>query len=165
MLEDVISPNFSKGPDIPSGSRNLNQTTEEQYDPSQDRSPTRSLSEDRLHVSLRLGPLYPVSEDGTATIETRRGAKAGKATTSKPSASRKRTGRTEKVSRSPAQGVSVKRRRVTKGQNSPKRRTPVDPKKSTAGTATSSKAQPTIKLIPASRKKGMDFRSGPPPLP
>lgn len=168
VLVDIISPIFPGGNDIPSGSRNPNQNLEEQYDPNQDRSPIRSLSEDRLHVSLRLGPLYSGTEEGDVpqgAREAKKYTKPAKSSGTKPTNSRKRSERSEKVSRSPAQTEAPKRRRTTKGQNSPRRRTPVDPTKSSTGADSSSRTQPIIKLIPASRKKGTDFRSGPPPLP
>ncbi|KAL0858243.1 hypothetical protein Bca101_063397 [Brassica carinata] len=141
MLDDIVSPNFPGGTNIPSGSRNPNQTVEEQYDPNQVRSPIRSLSEDRLHVSLRLGPLYPVTEVDADVQEIGRSAKAPKANNTKQNDSRKRTERSDKANQSPAQGVLVKRRRVTKGQSSPKRRTLLDPKKNTAGASTSSRGR------------------------
>ncbi|KAL0890943.1 hypothetical protein Bca101_014926 [Brassica carinata] len=57
LLEEPMSTRQSVERLIPSSSRNPILQTTENYDPSQDRSPIRSLSEDRLHVSLRLGPL------------------------------------------------------------------------------------------------------------
>ncbi|KAG5400295.1 hypothetical protein IGI04_014902 [Brassica rapa subsp. trilocularis] len=42
---------------IPSSSKNPVQENLSEYNAAQDRSPIISLSEDRLHVSLRLGPL------------------------------------------------------------------------------------------------------------
>ncbi|CAN7082796.1 unnamed protein product, partial [Brassica oleracea var. botrytis] len=42
---------------IPSSSKNPVQGAVPEYNATQDRSPIRSLSDDRLHVSLRLGPL------------------------------------------------------------------------------------------------------------
>lgn len=64
------------------------------------------------------------------------------------------------------QGVSVKRRRVTKTQSSPKRKQtkgigakPVGPP---VGAGTS---QSRTTIIPATKKKGADFRIAPKPLP
>lgn len=134
-----------------------------------DRSPIRTLSEDRVHVSLRLGPVYePYSDPRAAEQETSlsedfpllaRTTDKGKA--SLPAGTRKR------VARSSTQGISLKKRRVTKG-NSPKRRTP--PATPSAGQATATqgtttRAQPRTTAFPSSRKKGADFRSGPNPLP
>lgn len=56
-LEENLTVHLSGGSNLPSSSRNPENTTRDQYDPSQDRFPIRTLSEDRLHVSLRLGPL------------------------------------------------------------------------------------------------------------
>ncbi|KAH0892797.1 hypothetical protein HID58_055226, partial [Brassica napus] len=53
-LEENLTVHQPGGSNIPSSSRKQNRVTPDQYDPSQDRSTIRTLSEDRLHVSLRL---------------------------------------------------------------------------------------------------------------
>ncbi|KAF3525643.1 hypothetical protein F2Q69_00047019 [Brassica cretica] len=62
QLEEVLPLPHSGGSNLPSSSRNPIRTSEE-FDPTQDRSPIRTLSEDRIHVSLRLGSLFPDDED------------------------------------------------------------------------------------------------------
>ncbi|KAH0917249.1 hypothetical protein HID58_024909 [Brassica napus] len=123
-LEENLEINKSGGKDIPSSSRNPGRTATEQYDPSQIRSPIRTLSEDRLHVSLRLGPLLePDSEEDVAIPLKLKGIResspvemrAAKNKSSLPVAKKR-------VCRSPTQGVNVKRRRVTKTQSSPRRK-------------------------------------------
>ncbi|CAH8353725.1 unnamed protein product [Eruca vesicaria subsp. sativa] len=59
LEEAAATPTFGN---LASSSRNPAAITETRYDASQDRSPIRTLSEDRVHVSLRLGPLF-VSEE------------------------------------------------------------------------------------------------------
>lgn len=56
-LEETEPPLQPVERSIPSSSRNPILQTPEHYYPSQDRCPIRSLSEDRLHVYWRLGPL------------------------------------------------------------------------------------------------------------
>ncbi|KAG2290425.1 hypothetical protein Bca52824_050029 [Brassica carinata] len=72
-----------------------------------ERSPIRTLSEDRIHVSLRLGPLLQ-----TETEERKR--KVGNSQTLR------------KVGNSPAQGHAIKKQRVTKVHPSPKRKLMLD---------------------------------------
>ncbi|KAL0896575.1 hypothetical protein Bca101_080536 [Brassica carinata] len=61
-LDENLNLHQSGGSNVPSSSRNPDKAPRTQYDPTQDRSPIRTLSEDRLHVSLRLGPLYVPEE-------------------------------------------------------------------------------------------------------
>ncbi|KAH0904653.1 hypothetical protein HID58_044156 [Brassica napus] len=80
-----------------------------------ERSPIRTLSEDRAHVSLRLGPL-PVSAYPSPTPQALKAVgkkKKAAVTKQKPPAIRR-------VLRSPVQGISLNKRRVIKTQNSPK---------------------------------------------
>ncbi|KAF2607710.1 hypothetical protein F2Q68_00043119 [Brassica cretica] len=56
-LEENLPILQSGANNIPSSSKNPVQGAVPEYNATQDRSPIRSLSEDRLHVSLRLGPL------------------------------------------------------------------------------------------------------------
>lgn len=68
--------------------------------------------------------------------------------------------------KSPAKVVSVKRRRVTKSHPSPRRKLLQDAITSGTGAAASKAGQqPHMTLIPATKKKGADFRSGPGRLP
>ncbi|KAG2313459.1 hypothetical protein Bca52824_025016 [Brassica carinata] len=84
-----------------------------------DRSPIRTLSDDRVHVSLRLRPLLFDNEE-----EDRQ--QTDLPSLSKAAGKRKADGQktTKKTSRGLSQGVAVKRRRTTKGQNSPRRASP-----------------------------------------
>ncbi|KAJ4883127.1 Uncharacterized protein Rs2_33220 [Raphanus sativus] len=120
-LEDTTPRIQSGGSNVPSSSKTPIQDRVLDYDATQDRSPIRSLSEDRLHVSMRLGPLIIHEEDDTVPTRSRGknlrstvalGSQKGKAP--ETSTTRKR------VIRSPAQGVSVKKRRTTKAQSSPR---------------------------------------------
>ncbi|KAF3481030.1 hypothetical protein DY000_02064400 [Brassica cretica] len=110
---------------IPSSSRNPILQTPEHYAPSQDRSPIRSLSEDRLHVSLRLGPLRDTNieeeEEDTVLPQKESALKCLASTISR--VDKGMPPQTKKcVCRSPLQGVSLKRRKVTHSQNSPRRK-------------------------------------------
>lgn len=153
-------------------------SSEINYIASQDRSPIRTLSEDRVHVSLRLGPLLDSEDDGSLNLPVA----ALKAKSSKAQlAKEKNTGRIKgavspgsrkRLLRSPVQGLQQqKKRRVTKIQNSPKRRQTKEAGTSAAGNKSSRSAatlpgtQPRTTIIPATRKKGADFRSVPSPLP
>ncbi|CAH8301123.1 unnamed protein product, partial [Eruca vesicaria subsp. sativa] len=67
---DETLPIFQSGAsNVPSSSKNTAQEHEQDYDATQDRSPIRSLSEDRLHVSLRLGPLQIFDEGENVAIQ------------------------------------------------------------------------------------------------
>lgn len=167
-LEENLNIQASGGNTNPSSSKTPRSGSLMAQEGITDRSPIRSLSEDRVHVSLRLGPVYEsaalrdfgseetLSED---IPHLRRPTEKGKASVAD---SRKRVAKTTN------QGVSVKKRRVTKGHNSPKRRTP--PATPGAGQAkktqgATSGAQPRTTVFPASKRKGTDFRSAPNPLP
>lgn len=127
-----------------------------------DRSPIRSLSEDRIHVSLRLGPLLPESTEETETDESYElpvhpGLSA--------KAAGKRVAR-RRVASSPLQGGSTKRRRTTKLAPSPRRKLMIDA--ITTGGRAPKKAQtkkPSVKLIPAMSRKEKDFHPLQNPLP
>lgn len=128
-----------------------------------DRSPIRTLSDHIIHVSLRLGPVSePDARDINATLTQSGdllilGSQNDKGTTTN---SKKRT------VRSPVQGVTGKKRRVTKVQNSPRRRTTATARATkTAPLASSSRAHPRSTIIPATRRSGTNFWSGPKPLP
>ncbi|KAJ4901222.1 DUF4283 domain-containing protein [Raphanus sativus] len=106
------NPLSSKHPQLPSARANEGML---------DRSPIRTLSEDRLHVSLRLGPLA-FDSDGNTQQSSRdeasplTGLILGKGKASAQPAARKR------ILRSPVQGATPKRRRVEKTENSPRRK-------------------------------------------
>ncbi|RID54264.1 hypothetical protein BRARA_G01598 [Brassica rapa] len=125
-LEDTLT-------NHPSGGSNKASTSKHQGTPlamhqggSLDRSPIRTLSEDRIHVSLRLGPMVdsPLAREDLAQEIFKEpsgdlpvmGAPTGKGKASKPLETKKRT------LRSSVQVASVKKRRVTKTQNSPRRK-------------------------------------------
>ena len=150
-----------------SSTRNQNRVTPDQYDPSQDRSPIRTLSEDRLHVSLRLGSLREPDEPMESipiakkrTMATNSSAPLLSSKVDGPSHTDRREGK------SPVQAIGVKGRRVTKTQYSPRRKILQDATTSGKTDATvKSGQQPRMKLILATKKKITDFRSGPAPLP
>ncbi|KAF2531004.1 hypothetical protein F2Q70_00032222 [Brassica cretica] len=75
-------------------------------------SPIRTLSEDRAHVSLRLGPMPPLT--GATSPEPTLSKAAGKRVTRAPPKSR--------VQGSPTKGVPVNKRKVTKAKSSSKRK-------------------------------------------
>ncbi|KAG2306550.1 hypothetical protein Bca52824_026298 [Brassica carinata] len=91
-----------------------------------ERSPIRTLSEDRIHVSLRLGPLLLESEEDSADtaalqLKEARASKAIGKRIATSSQSQKRTGR------SPNQDAPPKRRRTTtKTKPSPCRKLMLD---------------------------------------
>lgn len=128
-----------------------------------ERSPIRTLSEDRVHVSLRLGPFLQAeeeeSEDQRMTLAAFSKA-AGKRKTG-GSQSRKR------VDSSPAQAQGAKKRRVTKAHPSPKRKLMIDAITIGArgSSGTTRKSAPSPKIIPPTVKKGKDFRPLPKLLP
>lgn len=186
-LRGAIVPSSSRNPEqtvdgddlrknLPSSSKNLSRGKEGTYDASQDRSPIRTLSEDRVHVSLRLGPLFDSSDKDDSLdlpLETFRskGKAKAKSVADKQSSGDRGTKAPEKKKRGQGalqQGVSVKRRRVTKTQSSPKRRqtkgwtikTKAGGSEVAAGTS-----QPRTTIIPATKKKGADFRIAPKSLP
>lgn len=166
-LEETMP--IGEGTNIPSTSRNHGQINGDNYDASQDRSPIRTLSEDRVHVSLRLGPLFDSEEEGSFNLQpaalspqpliTTR-SQTGKSKSPIPPGTKKRG------PRSPVQGLTLKRRRVTKTQSSPRRKQTKSSGASGAGTSKAAGAtQPRTTIIPATKKKGTDFRSAPKPLP
>lgn len=106
------------GTRVPSPTRNQSPIRELAYNASHERSPIRTLSEDRVHVSLRLGPLFH-SEDDESLNELRPANVSKKMT----GADAVTTSNTRKKGVSSAQGTSIKRRRVTKTYRSPKRNT------------------------------------------
>ncbi|KAL0798136.1 hypothetical protein Bca101_053310 [Brassica carinata] len=152
---------------VPSSSRNLVSAAGTPYDISQDRSPIRTLSEDRVHVSLRLGPLFTSEDDDSLNLrlptnvpKASSRSTAGRNSENAATASRKRS------QRSSGQGTPVKKRRTTKVIPSPRRRQGKEVGSKTMDTSKEAgTAQPKIPQIPATKKKGTDFRSAPKPLP
>ena len=131
-----------------------------------ERSPIRTLSEDRIHVSLRLGPTRPdgdEEEDNAFDLQLQQAlsSKAAGKRIADQGQAKKRT------IRSPNQGVSVKRRRTTKVQPSPRRKLMMDA--ITAGGRTQKKKKtttgPTSKVFPVRARKEKDFRPLPESLP
>lgn len=120
-------------------------------------SPIRTLSEDRAHVSLRLGPMPPDESPLPVLAKTSGTAGEKKKSTRAPS--------TRRVNRSPIQGVSLNKRRLAKTQGSPKRKLVVDPKDKAKGKAPAKGGRPSTTLIPAITKKRADFRTAPSSLP
>ncbi|KAF3525960.1 hypothetical protein F2Q69_00046099 [Brassica cretica] len=100
-LEENLPILQSGANNIPSSSKNPVQGAVPEYNATQDRSPIRSLSEDRLHVSLRLGPLAISDEieDNVAVLTSDKrlkstislGLQDGKGKALPPSPSRKPT--------------------------------------------------------------------------
>ena len=91
-----------------------------------DRSPIRTLSEDRVHVSLRLGPLFSEEEkededigDDIPQMMERAPSKAEGKRIAGSTQDHKR------ALRNNSHGVAVKRRRVTKKNSSPRRSSPL----------------------------------------
>ncbi|KAF3568570.1 hypothetical protein DY000_02011696 [Brassica cretica] len=84
------------------------------------RSPIRTLSEDRVHVFLRLGPLLSDTTEDTeeSSVLPNHPALSAKA----PG---KRIARRCNL-RSPSQGVAMKKRRITKTHSSPRRKLMLD---------------------------------------
>lgn len=174
FLDDTLTIHKSGGSNIDSGSKHPSSTVKNLglIDGSLDRSPIRTLSEDRIHVSLRLGPLYdPTSLEHTrAQMEDQIPPLRGQASVVASASSKPPVATKKRGTRSPTQGVLVKRRRVTKTQNSPKRRTS-STQRQTGGAATSTStkssdpAHPRVSVYPSSRRRGTDFRSAPNALP
>ncbi|CAN6801671.1 unnamed protein product, partial [Brassica oleracea] len=133
-LEDTLPLHRSSGSNIPSSSKAPNMPEVGRFSDAMDRSPIRSLSEDIIHVSLRLGPLNDQDPTGNEEIrasldlqEVREqvGSLGGKGKNSKPASNltaRPPAAAKKRGARSPAQGVAVKKRRVTKTQSSSKRK-------------------------------------------
>lgn len=142
-------------------------------------SPIRTLSEDQLHVSLRLGGLPesdPVEDvPPMAAQKKRRGrppssAKSQVIPKAPPKAATKKPASNKRVNCTSIQGVSLKKRRVSKVQSSPCNRHPggsgttavLSPNETTDNT----QDLPTpARLIPATSKHVVDFRTPPNALP
>ncbi|KAH0915209.1 hypothetical protein HID58_029655, partial [Brassica napus] len=120
--------NLVGGTNVSSTSRNLGMSNENLYDATQERSPIRTLSEDRVHVSLRLGPLFDSEEEVSLNLPIEASkSKKGKAPATTKGQAVRSSGPSSPASRkrgpkSLVLGPVIKRRRVVKVQNSPKRR-------------------------------------------
>lgn len=166
--EENQNVNRSGNTNIPSSSRKPTREMTEQYDPMQNRSPIRTLSEDRLHVSLRLGPLYAQDSEDDVIIPQEPKRKVASAGTRAPVARKEKTpspAGKRRVCRSPAQGASLKRRKISRTQSSPKGKLLGDAIRSAAPSVSTRRGQPKSTIIPATKKKGADFRSDPKSLP
>ncbi|KAG2250767.1 hypothetical protein Bca52824_080903 [Brassica carinata] len=89
QLEEVLPLPQSGGSNLPSSSRNPVRTCGE-FDPTQDRSAIRTLSEDRVHVSLILGPLFPDDEDDLQGLGPKTGQELASSSALKPPLANKR---------------------------------------------------------------------------
>lgn len=125
-----------------------------------ERSPIRTLSEDRVHVSLRLGQLLPDSEEDSADLATlqRRESHASKAAGKRIASSPQGH---KRAVRSPIQGVAPKRRRTTtRAHPSPRRKLMLDAIIEGGGgkkARKTSSTAPSINLIPRAGRKEKDF--------
>lgn len=155
-------------------------------------SPIRSLSSDRRHIAMDISANPVIPDSGMITQELQIGTQSkrvSKATSAKATTKRKTTEKPtekappkKKIARSPLQGVSLKKRRLNKIQNSPRSKAtgmapPEDLATGEAAPATANttrtstrtrnqqSAAPTINIIPAMTRKGTDFRSDPNTLP
>ncbi|CAN7116828.1 unnamed protein product, partial [Brassica rapa subsp. narinosa] len=134
FLEDTLPLQRSNGSNIPSSSKGRIMPEGGRLSDAMDRSPIRSLCEDRIHVSLRLGPLNdpaPAENEETRAsqdlqeVREQVGSLGGKGKNAKSSShpSTRSLGESKKRgTRAPAQGVAIKKRRVSKTQCSPKRK-------------------------------------------
>ncbi|KAL0715749.1 hypothetical protein Bca4012_065071 [Brassica carinata] len=178
-LEDTLHTHVVDSASKPSGSRIP--ATERLSLPELPSSPIRTLSEDRLHVSLRLEGLpdqYP-DEDAPPKAPSQQKKRRGRpplvsnsqALPEPPnSAAPKKTVSRKRAPRSPLHGVSLKKRRVAKVHNSPRIKntgasgsaTAASPKEATDNTQD---PPPTARFIPATSKRVVDFRTPPNVLP
>ncbi|CAA7017072.1 unnamed protein product [Microthlaspi erraticum] len=150
------------------------------------RSPIRSLSEDRLHVSLRLGPLRTSTTSSDIPTGGRKQKEKSKTTSLPKTTATKRAGgktaavkrTTNKVAtnkrglRSPLQGVSLKKTRITRAKCSPRRKLNVETSAMGSNLPCDKDRNvslpengPQINVIPAISRRVVDFRSPPNTLP
>lgn len=141
-------------------------------------SPIRSLSEDRTLLETNL-PSPVISEDADPSyqppyaqlgIGRRNRVTAASAAGKRKAPEKKQTQPRKRTGRSPLQGASVKLRRVTKTQSSPRRKLVIDAAAVTGEQTNDQRAgrrttNPPIQLIPARTRRGTDFRSEPSTLP
>lgn len=186
-FEDTMSPHLIGSGSRPSSSKNPPGGFSAPRAVMQADSPIRTLSEDRLHVSLRLGPC-PASASPVENIQLEGAGDSLTAATTKAAGKRKYTrtapkagskaatkastraatkpgarGAGKKKPPSPI-GISLRQRRATRC--SPKRRLDVDaPSGPSTAEAQDDGAQPTATLIPAIKKRGSGFRTAQRSLP
>lgn len=121
-------------------------------------SPIRTLSEDRRHVSLRLGPVPAESSPSEALPIASTVKRSSRIAAARLSGKRKMpTPPHSKITRSSTQGVAIKKRRITITHNSPRRKLIMQAEGKKTGP--SSKAVPGSRVFPASTRKVTDFRS------
>lgn len=122
-----------------------------------DRSPIRTLSEDRIHVSLRLGTLFSDSDSGDWEVENQSDVPLLSKAEGKKKAE-KTQGR-KRITRSLVQSVTGKKRRVTKPPTPPRRKLLMDA--ITAGgrglSGVSRGTPKPPKTVPPMVKQGKDF--------
>ncbi|CAN6929933.1 unnamed protein product, partial [Brassica oleracea var. botrytis] len=125
-----------------------------------DRSPIRTLSEDRIHVSLRLGPVFS-PEENAATLHKGKRATAFDDVPLLGNVLNRTTAATssKRPGQRTNQGVSVKKRRVTKGANASRRRTPSNSRQTATTPSTSSTG---TQAQTHERRTGPDFQAVPP---
>ncbi|KAF2542127.1 hypothetical protein F2Q68_00031039 [Brassica cretica] len=133
-----------------------------------EQSPIRTLSEDRLHVSMRLGPVS-AEPDVTVMLPLGPPPKRSVRIAAKTLGKRKLPPQAapKKVPNTAGQGVCMKKRRITKVHNSPKRKpTPAAESSKMGGRARNAfQTGPSTRVYPASKKKVADFRPLQDPLP
>ena len=132
-----------------------------------ERSPIRTLSEDRIHVSLRLGPLRDEEEneeDNAFDLRLQQ-TLASKAAGKKVATQTKDK---KRPARNSPQGFPVKKRRTTKAHPSPRRKLMMDAITAGVRTQTKKKQKPTpamTTIIPPRVRKEKDFRPAKESLP
>lgn len=165
---------------LPSGNKEVNSIPSSSRGPIQNRlslpqvSPIRSLSEDRRHVFERLGA-PPDSEGPDDLAETLQLPQRPRSMAASKAAGKRIASGVEATARkrtpvSPLGGVSVKKRRVTKAQGSPKRRAVAgkQPAKQTAkrnARTGNSAAPPPPTIIPAITRSKAGFHTAKGPVP
>ncbi|XP_048634149.1 uncharacterized protein LOC125608214 [Brassica napus] len=123
-----------------------------------ERSPIRTLSEDRIHVSLRLGSLRADEDEEQDNVFD---LQLQQALSTKAAGKRiaENSQDCKRMSKNTGQGITVKRRRVTKVHSSPRRKLMLDAITAGGRSQTRKKLKngPTTKLIPAIVRKEKDF--------
>ncbi|KAJ4872881.1 Uncharacterized protein Rs2_45444 [Raphanus sativus] len=175
-LEEIMSPQTTERVTIPSTSKKALTLTSPSSLGEQAISPIRTLSEDRLHVSLRLGPCInsPSPQPPVLSAKEKKAAAAAAKAAGKKKVTSPPT--RKRVARTPALAGNAKRRRVTKTQSSPRRNSPrkTSPRRKgltlptgegQAAASLPAGVQPKTTLIPAIKKRGSGFRTDPNSLP
>lgn len=166
---------------LPSGTNEVNSIPSSSRGPIQNRlslpqlSPIRSLSEDRRHVFERLGDANLVGnadEDGEIPVDVNlvapplqvarstAASRAASKAAGKRIATERATTTKKRTPLAPPSGVSVKRRRVTRVQNSPKRKVATGNQPAKKGTkAPGVGAHPSTTTIPAITRAKAGFHT------